>query len=135
MYLSAVPIVNLYGKEVIMPLGTLIFALVFVGLLLYAVNRWVPMEPRIKSILMVVVVAGVILWILGQLGIIPIQVPIVQIVIALVAAGFVMWIVNALIPMEANIKQILNIVVIVFIVVWLLYAFGILPALNTIRIP
>lgn len=43
----------------------LIVVLVVVGLLLYAVNTWLPMDAKIKTILNVVVVLAVILWLLA----------------------------------------------------------------------
>jgi L-asparagine transporter-like permease len=41
-------------------------------------------------------------------------------IIVLVIVGVVMWAINTYIPMEQNIKQLLNIAVVIFIVVWLL---------------
>jgi len=51
---------------------------------------------------------------------------IVSIVVTLVIAGVVLWAINRFIPMQGTIKQILNIVVIIVVVLWLLKAFGIL---------
>jgi low temperature requirement protein LtrA len=48
-----------------MPLIELILVLVIAGMLLYAANRWLPMDPKIKQILNVVVVVVVILWLLS----------------------------------------------------------------------
>jgi hypothetical protein len=42
--------------------------------------------------------------------------------------------INRYIPMEARIKSILNVVVIVVVILWLLSVFGILPAMSGIRI-
>jgi len=52
----------------------------------------------------------------------------------LIVIGVLLWLVNSYIPMDAKIKQILNIVVVVAVVLWLLSAFGLLPALSTIRV-
>jgi L-asparagine transporter-like permease len=41
-------------------------------------------------------------------------------IIVLVIVGVVMWAINTYIPMEQNIKQLLNIAVVIFVVVWLL---------------
>ena len=46
--------------------------------------------------------------------------------ITLIVVGVLLWLVNAYVPMDAKIKKILNIVVVVCVVVWLLYAFGVL---------
>lgn len=51
-----------------MPLLTLILALVVVGVVLYLINAYVPMEPKIKTLLNWAVVIIVILWLLGVFG-------------------------------------------------------------------
>ncbi len=51
-----------------MPLINLVVILVVVGVLLWLVNRYIPMEGRIKSILNVVVIIAVILWLLNVFG-------------------------------------------------------------------
>jgi len=60
--------------------------------------------------------------------------PLVDLLIVLVVAGVVLWLVNTYIPMDRKIKNILNIVAVIIIVIWLLRAFGILGSLNNIRI-
>ena len=60
--------------------------------------------------------------------------PLTTVLIALVAVGVVLWLVNTYIPMDAKIKKILNIVVVIVVVVWLLRAFGILGSLSQFRI-
>jgi len=51
--------------------------------------------------------------------------PLVQVVVALVVVGVLLWAINNFIPMDGKIKQILNIVVVVMVVLWLLRVFGI----------
>lgn len=51
-----------------MPLLQVIMVLVVVGVLLWLVNRFVPMAGSIKSILNAVVVIGVVLWLLNVFG-------------------------------------------------------------------
>jgi hypothetical protein len=51
-----------------MPLLQLLTVLVVVGVLLWLVNRFVPMQGTIKSILNAVVVIGVVLWLLNIFG-------------------------------------------------------------------
>lgn len=48
-----------------MGLFELILILVVVGLVLYAVNRWIPMDPKIKQILNVVVIILLVIWLLS----------------------------------------------------------------------
>jgi hypothetical protein len=52
-----------------MPLLQILVALVVVGLLLWLVNRFIPMQGTIKSILNAVVVIGVVLWLLNVFGV------------------------------------------------------------------
>jgi hypothetical protein len=54
----------------------------------------------------------------------------VHIVIVLILVGLLLWLVNNYIPMDGKIKQILNIVVVIAVVLWLLEAFGILSGLG-----
>lgn len=58
----------------------------------------------------------------------------ISLIVLLIVVGVILYLVNAYIPMEPRIKQILNIVVIVVVCIWLLSVFGILPNLNAIRV-
>lgn len=60
--------------------------------------------------------------------------PLISLVVVLVVVGVLLWLVNKYIPMEARIKTILNIVVLVVVVLWLLNVFGILNVFSGIRI-
>lgn len=51
-----------------MPLIQLVITLVVVGVLLWLVNRYIPMQATIKSILNGVVVIAVVLWLLNVFG-------------------------------------------------------------------
>jgi len=51
-----------------MPLIQLVEVLIVVGVLLWLVNRFIPMQATIKSILNAVVVIAVVLWILNGTG-------------------------------------------------------------------
>lgn len=51
-----------------MPLLNLVVALIIVGVLLYLVNRYIPMASSIKTIMNVVVVVGVCVWVLQATG-------------------------------------------------------------------
>jgi len=51
-----------------MPLLQLLEVLVVVGVLLWLVNRFIPMQGTIKSILNGVVVIAVVLWLLNVFG-------------------------------------------------------------------
>lgn len=51
-----------------MPLIQLVVVLIVIGVLLWLVNRFIPMASSIKSILNAVVVIGVVLWLLNVFG-------------------------------------------------------------------
>jgi hypothetical protein len=51
-----------------MPLLQVLVVLVVVGLLLWLVNSFIPMQGTIKSILNAVVVIAVVLWLLNLFG-------------------------------------------------------------------
>jgi hypothetical protein len=53
-----------------MPLITLVIVLVVVGVVLWLINSYIPMQATIKKILNVVVVIAVILWLLNAFGVI-----------------------------------------------------------------
>jgi hypothetical protein len=55
-------------KGRIMPLIQVLEVLIVVGVLLWLVNRFIPMQGSIKSILNGVVVIAVVLWILNIFG-------------------------------------------------------------------
>ena len=58
----------------------------------------------------------------------------IGIVIAIIVVGVLLWLVEAYIPMDATIKRILEAIVIIVLVLWLLEVFGILGAVNTIKV-
>lgn len=53
-----------------MPLIQLVVTLIIVGVLLWAVNTYIPMDQKIKSIMNIVVVIAVVLWLLSVFGVI-----------------------------------------------------------------
>lgn len=60
--------------------------------------------------------------------------PILTILIVIVVAGVILWLVNSYIPMQRTIKNILNVVVVIILVVWLLNIFGVLDSLKNIMV-
>lgn len=58
---------------------------------------------------------------------------IITIIITLVVIGFVLWLINY-IPMQPTIKKIVNVVVVIFAVVWLFKIFGLWTYLSNIRV-
>ena len=53
-----------------MPLLTVVLTLIIVGVLLWLLNTYIPMQSAIKSIINIVVVVAVVLWLLRGYGII-----------------------------------------------------------------
>ena len=51
-----------------MPLFQVVLVLVVVGVLLWLINRFIPMAGSIKTILNAVVVIAVVLWLLNVFG-------------------------------------------------------------------
>jgi hypothetical protein len=51
----------------------------------------------------------------------------ISLVVTLIVIGILLWLVNTYVPMDGKLKKILNGVVIICVVVWLLYQFGVLP--------
>ena len=54
--------------------------------------------------------------------------------LVLVVVGVVLWVINRYIPMQATIKRILNVVVVIVVLIWLLSVFGLIGKLSAIRI-
>jgi hypothetical protein len=60
--------------------------------------------------------------------------PLVQLVITLVLLGVLLWAINTYIPMNATIKNIVNVVVILVAVLYVLSAFGVIGSLSALRV-
>jgi hypothetical protein len=60
--------------------------------------------------------------------------PLLQILVVSVVIGVLLWLVNSFIPMQGQIKSILNGVVVIAVVLWLLNIFGLFHSLSRIRI-
>ena len=65
-----------------MSLISLVVTLIVVGVLLWLVNTYIPMDGKIKKILNIVVVVAVVLWLLVAFGVLgtihDVQVPRIQ---------------------------------------------------------
>lgn len=51
-----------------MPLMSVLVTLIVIGILLWLVNTYIPMDGKIKQILNVVAVVAVVLWVLNVFG-------------------------------------------------------------------
>lgn len=57
----------------------------------------------------------------------------IGLLVTLILVGVILWLVNTLIPMDGKIKTVLNVVVLLFVLLWLLSAFGLLTGGPVIR--
>jgi hypothetical protein len=58
----------------------------------------------------------------------------ISIILTLAIVGVLLWLLNKYLPMDATVKKIINIVVIVILCLWLLRVFGIWEYLANVRI-
>lgn len=58
-----------------------------------------------------------------------------SLIITLIVIGVLMWLVNAYIPMQQTLKNILNVVVIICVVIYLLSVFGLLGGAHDVPVP
>ncbi len=59
----------------------------------------------------------------------------ISLLVTLIVIGVLLWLINTYIPMDGKMKQVINIVVVVCVVVWLLSAFGVLGHAGGIPAP
>ena len=60
--------------------------------------------------------------------------PLTTVIIAIVAVGVVLWLVNRFIPMQSQIKSILNGLVVVVLVLWIANLYGVFQHLSQFRV-
>jgi hypothetical protein len=56
------------------------------------------------------------------------------ILIALIVIGLLLWVINTYIPMDSKIKNIINILVVIVVIVWLLKASGVWASLAGVTV-
>lgn len=60
--------------------------------------------------------------------------PLVTVVLTLIVVGVLLWLVNRFIPMQGQIKGILNAVVVIVVILWLLNIFGLLHYITQFHV-
>jgi hypothetical protein len=50
----------------------------------------------------------------------------INLIVSLIVVGILLWLINNKIPMDGTIKEIINIVVIIAVIIWVLRAVGML---------
>ena len=53
----------------------------------------------------------------------------INVIISLIVVGVLLWLINTYLPMDAKIKSILNIVIVIAVVLWLLRSLGLLSGI------
>jgi hypothetical protein len=62
------------------------------------------------------------------------EMPLVTVVITIAVVGVLLWLLNRFIPMQGQIKGILNAVVVIAVVLWLLKVFDLLSYITQFRV-
>jgi len=60
--------------------------------------------------------------------------PLTNVIMTLVAVGIVLWLINRFIPMQGQIKSILNAVVVIVLVLWIGNLYGLFDHLRQFRV-
>lgn len=60
--------------------------------------------------------------------------PLTTVLLTIVAAGVLLWLVNRFIPMQGQIKSILNGLVVVVLVLWIANLYGLFQHLSQFRV-
>ncbi|MBP1687557.1 MAG: hypothetical protein H6Q33_3700 [Deltaproteobacteria bacterium] len=60
--------------------------------------------------------------------------PLMNVLIVLVVVGVLLYLVETLLPIDATIRRIIHIVVVLAVCIWLLQAFGIIGPLGSFRL-
>ncbi len=58
----------------------------------------------------------------------------VSLFVTLIVVGILLWLVNTYLPMDRKIKTILNVVVVIFVILWILNGTGLLGGLNGVAV-
>lgn len=59
----------------------------------------------------------------------------ITLLLTLIVVGVLLWLINTYVPLDPKIKTIINVVVVIIVVLWLLSVFGLISAIDTIRVP
>jgi ABC-type glucose/galactose transport system permease subunit len=62
------------------------------------------------------------------------EMPLTTVIVTIVAVGVVLWLVNRFIPMQSQIKSILNGLVVIILVLWIGNLYGLFDHLNQFKV-
>lgn len=57
----------------------------------------------------------------------------ITLIVTLIIVGVALWLINSYVPMDAKIKSILNVVIVIAVLIWLAQAFGLLSGHPHLR--
>ena len=60
--------------------------------------------------------------------------PLTTVIIAIVGVGLALWLINRFVPMQFQIKSLLNELVVVVLILWIGNLFGVFDSLRHIRV-
>lgn len=60
---------------------------------------------------------------------------ILSVLVLIIVVGILLWAVNSYVPMAVPVKRLLNVVVVLGLVLWLLWAFGVFGYLGGFNLP
>jgi hypothetical protein len=60
--------------------------------------------------------------------------PLINVFIVLIVVGVILWVINTYIPMDRKIKNILNAIAVIAVIIWLLDVFGFLEVIRGVKI-
>lgn len=58
-----------------------------------------------------------------------------SLILVLIVVGVLLWAIEKYVPMDAQIKRLIHIVVLVVVVLWLLSVFGVIDAVRGVQVP
>jgi hypothetical protein len=58
-----------------------------------------------------------------------------SLVLTLIVVGVLLWALNTYVPMDGKIKNLINIIVIICVVVYVISAFGLFHHMDAVRVP
>jgi hypothetical protein len=95
---------------------------------------WVPLGEAIQRELSHNYETMPCTWVVSDIQIGEHEMPLTTVIIAIVAVGLLLWLVNRFIPMQGQIKSILNGVVVIVLVLWLANLYGLFDHLRQFHV-
>ena len=111
----------------------LVIGLVILGIVLWLINNYLPMDGKIKQLVNIVVVVGAVIWVLQAFGIVGMGGPLMSLIVGLVILGVLLWCINTYIPMDGKIKTIVNVVILLVAILAVLQAFGVIQPMHALN--